>query len=47
MAEEKDIHSSPAKAPKSQPAVEQLSTGECWNSPEKDTPHPKPKKQPQ
>ena len=34
----------PARAPKSQLAIEQSSTGECWNPPEKDTPHPKTKK---
>ena len=44
MAEQKDIQSSPVKAPKSQLTVQQLSTGECWNLPQKDTPHPKTKK---
>ena len=45
MAELKDMHlPPPARAPESQLAVEQSSTGECWNPPEKDTPHPKTKK---
>ena len=34
----------PARAPKSQLAAEQPLTGECWNPPKKDTPHPKAKK---
>ena len=33
-----------ARTPKLQLAVEQPSTGECWNSPKKDTPHSKTKK---
>ena len=36
--------SPPAKAPKSQLAVEQPQTGGCWNLPKKDTPCPKIKK---
>ena len=39
------MHSSPpARVPKSQPAVEQPSTGGCWSLPKKDTPCPKTKK---
>ena len=38
MAEQKDMHSSPpVTAPKSQLAVEQPSSGECWNPPKEDT----------
>ena len=37
----------PERAPKSQLAAEQSLTGECWNPPKKDTPHPKTKKKPQ
>ena len=48
MVGKKDMSSSPpARAPKSQLAVEQPSAGGCWNSAEKDTPHPKTKKKPQ
>jgi len=36
--------SPPAKVPKSQLAVEKSLTGECWNPPRKDIPHPKTKK---
>ena len=39
--------SSPARAPKSQLAVEQPSTGRHWNPPKKATPHPKTKEKPQ
>ena len=39
------MHSSPPeRAPKSQLAVEQPSTGGCWNLPKKDSPCPKTKK---
>ena len=31
----------PARAPKSQLAIEQPSTGRHWNKPKKDTPHPR------
>ena len=42
---EKDMClSPPARAPKSQLAVGQPSTGECWDPPKKDTPCPKTKK---
>ena len=37
----------PARAPKSQLAVEQPSTGGLWNLPRKDTLHQKTKKKPQ
>ena len=37
------MHSIPESAPKSQLAVEQPSTGGCWNPPKKDTPHSKKK----
>ena len=37
----------PARAPKSQLAIEQLSAGGCWNLPKKDMAHPKRKKKPQ
>ena len=38
MAEQKDMHSSPpVTAPKSQLAVEQPSSGGCWNPPKTDT----------
>ena len=44
----KDIHlSPPVRAPKSQLAVEQPSTGRCWNLPKKDTSCPQKKKKPQ
>ena len=35
------------KAPKSQLAIEQPSTGGSWNLPKKDTPYPKAKEKPQ
>ena len=48
MAEWKDMHSSSlATPPKSQVAVEESSTGRCWNLPKRDTPHPKTKEKPQ
>ena len=48
MAEWKDMHSSSlATTPKSQVAVEESSTGRCWNLPKKDTPRPKTKEKPQ
>ena len=41
------MHSfSPAKAPQSQPAIEQPLTGGCWNPPKKDTALPRTKKKP-
>ena len=41
------MHSSPpVRAPKSQLAVEQPSTGGRWNLPKKDTPYPKAKEKP-
>ena len=45
MAEEKDVCSSPARAPKLQLAVEQPSKGGHRNPPKKDSPCPKTKKQ--
>ena len=39
--------SSPVRTPKLQIAAEQLSTGECWIPPKKDTPHPRAKEKPQ
>ena len=39
--------SSPVRTPKLQLAAEQLSTGECWIPPKKDTPHPRAKEKPQ
>ena len=39
--------SSPARTPKLQFTAEQLSTGECWIAPKKDTPHPRAKEKPQ
>ena len=48
MVEEKDVCSSPpVRTPKLQLAAEQPSTGECWISPKKDTPHARAKKKPQ
>ena len=48
MTEQKDMCSSPpARAPKVQLAVEQPSTGGCWNLPKKDTSRPQTKKKPQ
>ena len=45
MAEKKDVcPSPPARAPKSQLAVEQPSTEGHWNSPRNDSTHPKKKK---
>ena len=44
MAEEKDVCSSPARAPKLQLAVKQSSKGGHRNPPKKDTPCPKTKK---
>ena len=42
------MHSSPpVRAPKLQLAIEQLSTGGCWNPPKKDSLSPKTKKKPQ
>ena len=42
------MHSSPlAGSPKSQLAIEQPSTGECWNPAKKDIPHPKTNTKPQ
>ena len=38
-----DVPSSPARAPKSQLAVEQPSARGLWNPPRKDTPRPKTK----
>ena len=43
MAEQKDVHSSPAKTPKLQLTAEQPLTGECWIPPKKDTPCPRAK----
>ena len=41
------MHSSfSARAPKSQLAFEQPSTGRHWNLPQKDTPYPRTKKKP-
>ena len=37
MAEQKDVCSSPARAPKLQRAVEQPLTEGCWNPPKRDT----------
>ena len=39
--------SSPVRTPKLKLAAEQPSTGECWISPKKGTPHPKVKEKPQ
>ena len=39
--------SPPAKAPKSQLAVEQPYTGECWNPAKKDITRPKTNRKPQ
>ena len=39
--------SSPARTPKLQLTAEQLSTGECWTPPQKDTPSPRAKEMPQ
>ena len=48
VVEPKDMCSSPpARAPESQLAVEQPSTGGCQNLPKKDTSRPKTKKKPQ
>ena len=44
MAEEKDVCSSPERAPKLQLAVEQQSKGGHRNPPKKDSPCPKTKK---
>ena len=45
MVEQKDMRSSPpARAPKSQLAIEQPWTGGHWNLPKKDNPHPKTKR---
>ena len=41
--EKKGIHSSSGRAPKSQLAAEQPSTGECWILPKKDIPCPRAK----
>ena len=38
------VCASPTRLPKSQLAVEQPSTGEHWNPPEEDIPHPNTKK---
>ena len=48
MAEQKAVRlSPPARAPKSQLAVEQPSTGRHWHPPKKATPHPRTKEKPQ
>ena len=48
MVEWKDMcSSSPERTPKLKLAAEQLSTGECWIPPKKDTPHPRAKEKPQ
>ena len=39
--------SPPVRPPKLQLAAEQPSTGECWISPKKGTPHPRAKEKPQ
>ena len=44
MAEWKDVCSSPARATEVQLAVEQPSTGGCWNPPQEESPRPKTKK---
>ena len=36
--------SSPGRTPKLQLSAEQPSTGECWIPPEKDIPHPRPRR---
>ena len=48
MAEQKGMcSSSPARTPKLQLTTEQPLTRECWILPEKDTPHPGAKEEPQ
>ena len=47
MAEQKDLHSSPVRAPKLQLTAGRLSTGECWIPLKKDTLHPRAKEKPQ
>ena len=48
MEECKDMHSSsPTRTLKLQVAAEQLSTGECWIPPKRDTSHPRAKEKPQ